>query len=350
MSTTSVATNVTTDAIEDRTDRGELSIFLATPAATDPRHTYQLALDSILAAEALGYSYAWVAEAHFNSHIALAAALTFLAAAAHATDGIRLGTAVVPLAFDSPIRLAESAALVNTLSNHRLELGVGKGNPRGFSTDAYNAFGLDEGDRNEIFARALEGVKAAIREPITAGDKQVSIYPPATDLLDRIWQATGDHATAAGAGRAGDGLMLFRTVKDGVAGRVQSPLIDSYLEQFDHSAGRPRIGISRSLLIAGSREQAIAVAAADFERRPDDHPIGPGSLDPISVEEFLVDGDVVFGSVEDVTEALNRDAAVTRSTNYLFNLPYAAPSSTAYNESLEMIATAIYPHLRSKVS
>jgi alkanesulfonate monooxygenase SsuD/methylene tetrahydromethanopterin reductase-like flavin-dependent oxidoreductase (luciferase family) len=350
MFTTSAAPNLTTDASENRTDRGELSIFLGTPAAADPRDTYQFSLNSILTAEALGYSYGWVAEAHFNPLIALPAALTFLAAAAQATNRIRLGTAVVPLAFDNPIRLAESAAIVNTLSDHRLELGVGKGNPRGFSTDTYNAFGLDEGDRNELFAQALGALKAALGEPIPAGDKEVSIYPPATDLLDRIWQATGDHATAAAAGRAGDGLMLFRTAPDGVAGEVQSPLIDSYLEQFDYSTGRPRIGISRSLLIASSREQAIATAAADVEARPDSHPFGPKSLDPESVAEFLINADVVFGSADDVVEALNRDAAVARSTTYLFNLPYAVAGSTAQDESLEMIATEIYPHLRSKVS
>lgn len=230
----------------------------------------------------------------------------------------------MPLAFDNPIRLAESAALVNTLSDHRLELGVGKGNPRGFSTDAYNAFGLDEGDRNQIFARSVAALKAALGEPISAGDKEVSIYPPAADLLDRIWQATGDHATAAAAGRAGDGLMLFRTTADGVAGEVQSPLIDSYLEQFDHSAGKPRIGISRSLLIASSREQAIATAVADLEARAESHPFGPESLDAESVAGFLTNADVAFGSVDDVIEALNRDAAVARSTTYLFNLPYVA--------------------------
>jgi alkanesulfonate monooxygenase SsuD/methylene tetrahydromethanopterin reductase-like flavin-dependent oxidoreductase (luciferase family) len=348
--TSSVAASVTADTVADRADRGELSIFLATPAAADPRRTYQVALDSILAAEALGYSYAWVAEAHFNTHIALPAALTFLAAAAQATDRIKLGTAVVPLAFDHPIRLAESAALVDTLSDHRLEFGVGKGNPRGFSTDAYNAFGLDEGERNEIFARALEAVKAALAAPLVAGGNEVSIYPPAPDLLGRIWQATGDHATATAAGRAGDGLMLFRTVKDGIAGELQSPVIDSYLEQFDHSAGDPRIGISRSLLIAGSREEAIAAAAADFEARTNDHPFAPESLDATSVEAFLIDLDVVFGSAEDVVEALNRDAAVVRSTNYLFNLPYTEPGSSAYKESLEIIATQVHPHLRSKVS
>jgi alkanesulfonate monooxygenase SsuD/methylene tetrahydromethanopterin reductase-like flavin-dependent oxidoreductase (luciferase family) len=349
MSTTSPAPDLTTNAGESRTDRGELSIFLGTPAAADPRDTYQFALNSILTAEALGYSYAWVAEAHFNPLIALPVALTFLAAAAQATERIRLGTAVVPLAFDNPIRLAESAALVDVLSDYRLELGVGKGNPRGFSTDAYNAFGLDERDRNEIFSHALEALKAALGEPIRAGDKEVSIYPPTAALLDRVWQATGDHATAAAAGRAGDGLMLFRTVPEGVAGEVQSPLIDSYLEQFDHSNGKPRVGISRSLLIAPSRERAIAAAIADIEGRPDGHPFGPENLDAESVAAFLVKADVAFGSVDDVVEALNRDAAVSRSTTYLFNLPYVAAGSSAHEESLELIATEIYPHLRSRL-
>jgi alkanesulfonate monooxygenase SsuD/methylene tetrahydromethanopterin reductase-like flavin-dependent oxidoreductase (luciferase family) len=350
MSSTSVATTFRPDADPAHADRGELSIFLAMGAAADPRETYQSSLETILTAEALGYSCAWVAEAHFNAHIALPVALTFLAAAAYATDRIRLGTAVVPLAFDNPIRLAESAALVNTMSDHRLEFGVGKGNPRGFSTDAYNAFGLNEDERNQIFADSLAALKAALGETITAAGKEVRIYPPAGDLLDRIWQATGDHGTAAAAGRVGDGLMLFRTVPDGIAGEVQSPLIDSYLQEFDHAAGQHRIGVSRSLLISDSREQAIADAIADFEARPESHPFGPQSLDASSVEEFLTKYDVVFGSVEDAVEALNQDAAVARSTNYLFSLPWGDPGSSAYRESLEIIATEIHPRLERRES
>ena len=99
---------------------------------------------------------------------------------------------------------------MNVLTRDRLELGVGKGNPRG-STDAYNAFGLNEGDRNQIFAEALEALKEVLGERLDLGDHAVSLYPPAATLLDRIWQATGDHATANAAGAAGDGLMLFRT-------------------------------------------------------------------------------------------------------------------------------------------
>jgi alkanesulfonate monooxygenase SsuD/methylene tetrahydromethanopterin reductase-like flavin-dependent oxidoreductase (luciferase family) len=326
--------------------RGDLSVFLATPASKDPGQVYRDALSAIQLADALGYSYVWVAEAHFSSLIGVPAALSLLAAATQVADRIRLGTAVVPLAFDNPLRLAETAALVNTLSGQRLELGVGKGNPRGFSTDAYNAFGLDEGDRNQLYARALAGLKAVLRGSVQAGGKELSLYPPAEDLLDRIWQATGDHATAAAAGAAGDGLLLFRTTPEGVAGDVQSPLIDSYLSSFGPSRGDPRIGVSRSLLLASSRREAIEIATADFEERDTDHPQRPESTDAKSVEEYLIKSDIAFGAADDVVETLSRDAAVVRSTNYLFNFPFAPSGSPAFREGLEVLAAEIYPRLR----
>jgi alkanesulfonate monooxygenase SsuD/methylene tetrahydromethanopterin reductase-like flavin-dependent oxidoreductase (luciferase family) len=325
--------------------RGDLSVFLGTPAGKDPGQVYRDALDAIPVAESLGYSYAWVAEAHFSSLIGVPAALGLLAAATQVAERIRLGTAVVPLAFDSPLRLAETAALVNVLSGQRLEFGVGKGNPRGFSTDAFNAFKLEEGARNELFTRSLAGVKHALGGIIQAGDKEVTLYPPAEDLLDRIWQATGDHATAAAAGDAGDGLLLFRTTAEGVAGDVQSPLIDSYLGAFQDTHGGPRIGVSRSILLGSSRRDAIAHATADFEARDAEHPLKPEGSDAASVEKFLTEHDIAFGSADDVVEALSHDAAVVRSTNYLFNLPFAATGSPLYREGLEVIAAEIHPRL-----
>jgi alkanesulfonate monooxygenase SsuD/methylene tetrahydromethanopterin reductase-like flavin-dependent oxidoreductase (luciferase family) len=346
--TTQIAVAPTTDAADARHVRGELSVFLGTPAGKDPGQVYRDALDTIQAADALGYGFAWVAEAHFSSLIGVPAALSLLAAATQVSDRIRLGTAVVPLAFDNSLRLAETAALVNALSNQRLEFGVGKGNPRGFSTDAYNAFGLQEEDRNQLFARSLAELKAALRGTIHAGDKQVTLYPPAQDLLDRIWQATGDHATAAAAGAAGDGLMLFRTTPDGVAGDVQSRLVDSYLKAFEGPSAEARIGVSRSVLIGSSRPDAIAVAAADFEARESEHPLLPKGRDAKSIEEFLLEHDIAFGSVDDVVQTLNDDAAVARSTNYLFNFPFAPTGSRAYREDLEVVATEIYPRLRRR--
>jgi alkanesulfonate monooxygenase SsuD/methylene tetrahydromethanopterin reductase-like flavin-dependent oxidoreductase (luciferase family) len=346
MSTDSALRTDPEEAVEESPVRGDLSVFLATGVGKDPARVYKDSLESIELADALGYSFAWVAEAHFNAHIGLPSALSLLAAATQLTDRIRLGTAVVPLAFDNPLRLAETAALVHVLSDHRLEFGVGKGNPFGFSTDAYNAFGLREEDRNDLFVRALAVIRDALSGPVTAGDKEVDLYPPAEDLLHRIWQATGDHATAAAAGAAGDGLLLFRTSPEGAAGDVQSPLIDSYLRSVDRSRHEPRIGVSRSVLLAGSREEAVAVAKADFEARADDHPRKPEGTDTRSIEEYLIGFDIAFGSVEDVVGALNCDAAVARSTNYLLSLPFAPTGSPYYREGLELLADEVHPRLR----
>jgi alkanesulfonate monooxygenase SsuD/methylene tetrahydromethanopterin reductase-like flavin-dependent oxidoreductase (luciferase family) len=324
---------------------GDLSIFLATPATANPYQTYADAFESIELAEALGYSYAWIAEAHFSSNFGIPTALPFLAAVTQRVSRIALGTAVIPLAFDVPLRLAESAALVNVLTHDRLELGVGKGNPRG-STDAYNAFGLNEGDRNALFAKSIEALKNALRGELDLGDHRVRLYPPAVTLLDRIWQATGDHATANAAGAAGDGLMLFRTTPDGVAGDVQSLVIDSYLRNFDHTHSEPRIGVSRSLLLADSRTDAVQIAAKHYASIVEDSPFKPESLDPVSVEAHLRKFDVYFGTVDDVVEGLNNDNAVNRSTNYLFNTPFYPSGTPQFRESLAVIATEVYPRVR----
>jgi alkanesulfonate monooxygenase SsuD/methylene tetrahydromethanopterin reductase-like flavin-dependent oxidoreductase (luciferase family) len=330
---------------DDAAVRGALSIFLATPAGADPHQTYTDAFESIELAEALGYSYAWIAEAHFSSNFGIPAALPFLAAVTQRVSRIAVGTAVILLAFDAPLRLAESAALVNVLTRDRLELGVGKGNPQG-STDTYRAFGLHEGDRSQLYAKSLEAVKAALRGQLDIGDHAVSLYPPAATLLDRIWQATGDQATANAAGAAGDGLMLFRTTPNGAAGDVQSLLIDSYLRNFDHGRAEPRIGVSRSLLVADSRAEAVRIAAEHYATVKDDSPFRPAGLDAKSVEAHLRKFDVYFGTIDDVVDGLNNDNAVNRSTNYLFNTPFYASGTPQFRETLTVIATEVYPRVR----
>jgi len=329
--------------------RGDLSIFLVTPASADPQRTYVDAFESIEFAESLGFGFAWVAEAHFSPLFGIPSALSFLAALSQRVSRIGLGTAVVPLAFDNPLRLAENSAVANVLAGDRLELGVGKGNPVG-SGDMYSAFGLDEGDRDQLYATALAALKHALAGQFDLGDHVVELYPPAASILGRIWQATGNHATAAAAGAAGDGLMLFRTTPEGVAGDVQSALIDSYLREFDYERAEPRIGVSRSILLADSRAEAIKVAAAQYAALPVSNGNGfklrPDNLDADSVEAHLRKTDVYFGAVDDVVEALNNDQAVTRSTNYLFNTPFHPSNSPRFREFLAALADEVYPRVR----
>ncbi|WP_220187640.1 LLM class flavin-dependent oxidoreductase [Pseudonocardia pini] len=321
-----------------------LSFFLTVPTDPQPGRVYADALGSVRLAEDLGFETAWVAEGHFQV-LGLPAALSFLAAATQVADRIRLGTAVLPLAFDNPIRVAETAAFVDALGGGRLELGIGKSNP--MSKDIFSAFGLSEGDRETLYADALAGLRRAIEQGVTADGRQVPLYPPSTALADRLWQATGNPRTAAAIGRSGDGLLLFRLTPQGDPGQVQSALIDDYLGALPAGA-EPRIGISRGVLPAASRAEAIALVTAELEQNPTRVRVPAGSA-PSSPEEYLEALNVKYGSPDDVVEQLSRDEAFVRSTDRLFSLPVSA-GTAAFREGLRLVAEEIHPRVRPAVA
>src|SRR5258705_7384872 len=94
----------------------------------DAAHSYRLPLELFEIAEELGFDSGWVAQHHFlNGSGRLPSTLAFLAAAAERTSRIQLGTAIVILPLEDPLRVAEDAAVVDTISACRLQLGLGTG-------------------------------------------------------------------------------------------------------------------------------------------------------------------------------------------------------------------------------
>jgi alkanesulfonate monooxygenase SsuD/methylene tetrahydromethanopterin reductase-like flavin-dependent oxidoreductase (luciferase family) len=78
---------------------------------------------------------------------------------AECTRRIRLGTAVVTLPLEGPIRVAEDAAVLDALSGGRVELGVGSG-----ADPATSAFG-SEGRTDDVQAPWAEAYLAAYPGP-----------------------------------------------------------------------------------------------------------------------------------------------------------------------------------------
>lgn len=70
-------------------------------------------------AESLGFDTVWVRQRHLQPGISSPVAV--LAAASQRTSRIELGTAVIPLGLENPLRLAEDLATVHILSHGRLE-------------------------------------------------------------------------------------------------------------------------------------------------------------------------------------------------------------------------------------
>jgi len=121
-------------------------------------------LDCMRAAEDLGFDYIWAPEHHSTEYGFSASPMVTLAAIASVTKRIRLGSGVLVLPFNDPIRVAEEAAMIDLMSDGRLELGVG----RGFQPIEYQGFAVDQSRSREIFEEALDViVRAWTEEPMS---------------------------------------------------------------------------------------------------------------------------------------------------------------------------------------
>src|SRR5271155_6187375 len=93
----------------------------------NPGPGHQVTLEIIELGERLGFDSAWVRRRHLQFGISSPVAV--LAAASQRTSRIQLGTAVIPLGWENPLRLAEDLATVDILSGGRLNPGVSVGPP-----------------------------------------------------------------------------------------------------------------------------------------------------------------------------------------------------------------------------
>jgi putative FMN-dependent luciferase-like monooxygenase len=310
-----------------------------------PAERYRLATEQIVQAEKSGLDSAWIAQHHFHEpEGGLPAPFAFLGYVAARTSRIRLGTGIVTLPLELPVRVAEDAAVLDLMSGGRFELGVGTGgNPTAFA-----AFGLDSAQRSEIFATNLDIVRNALAgRQLVGGD---ILYPPRPQLCSRIWQATFSVSGGARAGKAGDGLLLSRTQprsKDApraTLAEIQHPIIDAYLAALPAGC-EPRIMASRSIFAAEDREEALRLAGNGLRRALPNFMAG-GHLPPgDTVAEMITAFDTHVGTPDDVVASLRSDSTLERVTDLVFQVHSVDPPHAHILRSIELVADKVAPAL-----
>lgn len=322
-----------------------LGFFTRLLDQVDAAERYRLATQQIVQAEKCGFDSAWIAQHHFHEgEGGLPAPFVFLAHAAAHTSRIRLGTGIVTLPLELPIRVAEDAAVTDLMSEGRLEVGVGPGG----NLSAFTAFGLESDQRHALFDNNLALLKTAWSGgTLPGGDK---LYPSSPTLVDRIWQATFTVSGARRAGLAGDGLMLSRTqprpaeAPQASLADIQNPMLDAYLEALPKGV-EPRILASRTIFVADDHKEAMRLAEAGLSRMR--HRLAAtGNFSSGSLVGDLIRAmDVHIGTPDEVIASLQADSTLQRSTDLTMQVHSIDPPHPYILRSIELFAGKVAPAL-----
>ncbi len=121
------------------------------------RAAYQNTLEEAIFAEEMGWHAFWTVEHHFleeYSHCSNPEVL--YGAIASRTERIRLGYGVrlMPAPYNHPVRSAESAAVLDLISNGRVDFGTGRSATR----IELEGFGIDPADTRSMWLEAMEHI------------------------------------------------------------------------------------------------------------------------------------------------------------------------------------------------
>lgn len=322
-----------------------LGFFTRLLDQADAAERYRLATAQIIHAERCGFDSAWIAQHHFHEDEGgLPAPFVFLAQIAVQTSRIRLGTGIVTLPLELPIRVAEDSAVLDLMCGGRLEVGVGGGG----NLSSYTAFGHDSAERTTLLTGHLQVLRDAwAGRPLPGGDR---LYPVNPTLVERVWQATFSVDGARRAGAAGDGLMLSRTqprpagAPDLSLAEIQNPMIDAYLAALPEGR-EPRILASRTVFVTDDGRDALRLAEVGLGRHRArmtrlGRAVGDGSL-----VGMIAAMDAHLGTCDQVIASLRTDSTLARATDLAVQVHSIDPPHPFILRSIELIAETVAPAL-----
>jgi alkanesulfonate monooxygenase SsuD/methylene tetrahydromethanopterin reductase-like flavin-dependent oxidoreductase (luciferase family) len=306
---------------------GFLTIGLFDTSEPGPGH--ESVLEVIELGEQLGFDSAWVRHRHLQYGISSPVAI--LAAATQRTSRIELGTAVIPLGWENPLRLAEDLATVDVLSGGRLNPGFSVGELRNFehfkdnlypSSANVEDFGYERVTR---LLHAIEGAPVSTFQGVQGFETfSERVEPHSPGLRNRLWYGGGSLRSARWAGLNGLNFLSSNVVQAETSEGEEVPsfaqIQRSHLDAFRaaHPEGE-RARASQGLVViptdrASSAQKAKYRAYVDARTSRTVTPQGPGRL------MFALD---LIGPSEQIAESLFADDGVRGVREVVFAVPFS---------------------------
>jgi alkanesulfonate monooxygenase SsuD/methylene tetrahydromethanopterin reductase-like flavin-dependent oxidoreductase (luciferase family) len=311
----------------------------------DPGPGHEVTLKVIELGERLGFDSAWLRCRHLQYGISSPVAL--MAAASQRTTRIELGTAVIPLGWENPLRLAEDLATVDVLSGGRINPGVSVGPPMHYD-DVRESLYPDTSDKEDFsyervarLLRFVDGSSAASFAG-TEGFEQFSnrVEPHSPGLRARMWYGGASLASARWAGENGMNFLTSSVVKAEEAADFASVQL-SHIQAFrdSHPAGAVA-RVSQGLVVIPT-DSASAAQRAKYEAYVAART--PRTAAPIGPARILFAPDIV-GSSDQIAAALYAHAGFRQVTEVAFALPFSFDHDD-YVQILTDMATRLGPAL-----
>ncbi|WP_069770342.1 LLM class flavin-dependent oxidoreductase [Streptomyces sp. LUP30] len=314
----------------------------------DPGPGHESTLEIIELGERLGFDSAWVRHRHLQYGISSPVAV--LAAASQRTRRIELGTAVIPLGWENPLRLAEDLATVDVLSAGRLNPGVSVGPPMHYD-QVKEALYPDTADAEDFGYERVRRLLDLVRGESATDFSGVEgfevfsdrVQPHSPGLGRRMWYGGGSLSSARWAGEHGMNFLTSSVVKaEGPDDtRDFAEIQRSHVHAFraahpDGDSARVSQGLVVIPTDSASPEQRARYAQFAAERLPrTSSPQGPARL--------LFAPDLV-GSSAEIAERLHAHVAFREIDEVAFALPFTFERED-YVQILTDMATELGPAL-----
>jgi alkanesulfonate monooxygenase SsuD/methylene tetrahydromethanopterin reductase-like flavin-dependent oxidoreductase (luciferase family) len=311
----------------------------------DPRPGHESTLRVIELGEELGFDSAWVRHRHLQYGISSPVAV--LAAATQRTRRIELGTAVIPLGWENPLRLAEDLATVDLLSGGRLNPGISVGPPMRWD-DVRSALYPDTAELEDFSYERVERLLRMVRgeavSPFegTVGIEEFSsrVEPHSPGLAGRLWYGG---AGLRSAEWAGDHRMNFLTSSvvrsEGSEDFAETQL--SHIRTFrEHHPDGVAARVSQGLVVIPT-DSASPAQQEKYEQYAASRT--PRTTSPQGPARMMFARDLV-GSSEEVAEQLYAHAGFREVDEVAFALPFSFEHED-YVQILTDIATRLGPTL-----
>ena len=309
-------------------------------------------IEEIKLMDEVGLDFYGIGE-HHRPDYAVSTPEIIIAAAATVTKNIKLGSAVSVLSSSDPVKLYQSFATIDQLSNGRAELMAG----RGSFIESFPLFGYDLNDYDDLFEEKLELLLKINKEnPISWKGKfrpelkGQQILPRAVNDHLNIWVAVG--GTPESVVRAAKhGLPVIFAIIGGNPVQFK-PLFNYYKDlykQFGHDINKFQVGVHMHAFFGEDSKQIADEYYPTYSKQMDRVGQSRG-WPPYQKQQYDTgrskNGHLIIGDANEAIDKILHMQELFGLTRFSAHMDVGGPSHQSLMKSIEIYGTKIAPKVK----